>query len=350
MPFIDEILKFSSLSIIGMEKNTGKTECLNYIINRLSKIDSKHQYNNGHLCVAITSIGIDGEQIDLVTKTHKPEIRLNPGMIFVTSEKHYQNRKLVSEIVSLSERKTSLGRLVTAKVIHSGQVVLSGPSTSQWMRSLINELPAYGADLTIVDGALSKKSSGSPALTESIILTTGAAVSPHLPELIKKTKFVFQHINLPKIQTESDFLIEELNKIETGIYAIDDENKIHNLAIPSTLLLEKYKEKIFTFGHTLYVAGVVGDNLLNLLKTQKEIKQTRLIIRDFTRIFASSEVYYSYLKSGGTIELLNKNQLLAICVNPTSPNGYTLDSKKLCTQLTQELNIPVYDIRKIPTL
>jgi hypothetical protein len=348
MPFIDDILKFSSLSIIGMEKNTGKTECLNYIINRIKEINSQHLYKNGHLCVAITSIGIDGENMDQVTKTHKPEIELEPGMLFVTSEKHYRSRKLISEVLALTERKTSLGRLVTAKVIHPGKVILSGPSTTPWMRSVITSLPNYGVNLTIVDGALSRKSSGSPVLTESLILTTGAAVSPHIPELVKKTKYIFQLINLQPFISESSFLVEELKEIDAGIYAIDKQNQLHNLSIPSSLMLEKNKEKLFQFGHTLFVAGAVGDNFLNLLKIQKEIKQTRVIVKDFTRIFASPEVYYSYLRAGGTIELLHKNQLIAICVNPTSPSGYTIDSKKLCNQLEQDLNVPIYDIRQIP--
>jgi len=347
MPFIDDILNYSSLSIIGMDKNTGKTECLNYIINRINEINSQHLYNNGHLCVAITSIGIDGENVDQVTKTHKPEIYLNPGMVFVTSEKHYRTRKLISEIVELSERKTSLGRLVIAKVIHPGKVILSGPSTTQWMDEIIKSLPKHGVDLSIVDGALSRKSSASPVLTESLILTTGAAVSPHIPELIKKTKYIFQLINLPPFISESDQLVEELIKLDSGIFAIDNQNQIHDLSIPSSLLLEKYKERLFEFGHTFFVAGAVADNFFNLLKIQKEIKHTRVIVKDFTRIFASPELFYSYKKAGGKIELLHKNRLIAICVNPTSPSGYTLDSKKLCDQLQQELNIPVYDIRQI---
>lgn len=347
MPFIDDILNYSSLSIIGMEKNTGKTECLNYIINRINEINSQHLYNNGHLCVAITSIGIDGENVDQVTKTHKPEIELSAGMVFITSEKHYRSRKLISEILELSDRKTSLGRLVTAKVIHPGKVILSGPSTTQWMRKIINSLPEHGVHLTIVDGALSRKSSGSPVLTKSLILTTGAAVSPYIPELIKKTKYIFQLINLQPFTSDCDRLVEELNDLESGIFAIDKKNVIHNLSIPSSLVLDKYKDRLFEYGHTLFVAGVVADNFLNLLKMQKEVKQTRVIVKDFTRIFASPEVYYSYLKAGGTIELLDKNQLIAICVNPTSPTGYTLDSKKLCDQLHEELNIPVYDIRQI---
>lgn len=346
MPFIDEILQYSSLSIIGMEKNTGKTECLNYIINRINEKNMQNKGSNDHIKVAITSFGIDGESVDLVTKTHKPEIELQKGMLFVTSEKHFRMKRVTAEVVDVSSRKTSLGRLVTAQVILPGSVIISGPSTTKWLENVIQNLPDFGADLTIVDGALSRKSSGSPALTQSLILTTGAAVSPHIPELIKKTKFIYQLINLSKFQSCNEALIPQLIDIESGIFSIDHENKIHDLSIPSTLLLEKYKDKLFEFGYTFFVAGAVTDHMLNLLKVQKEVRQTLIIVKDFTRIFATPEIFYSYLKAGGQIQLLHKNKLIAICINPTSPSGYTIDSLLLRQQLQKELNISVYDIKQ----
>ena len=75
MSFISDILKFKSLSIVGLEKNTGKTVCLNFILDRLPSACR----------VAVTSIGIDGESKDQVTGTAKPEIILKEGTIFSTS-------------------------------------------------------------------------------------------------------------------------------------------------------------------------------------------------------------------------------------------------------------------------
>ena len=71
MPFIADIVKHKSLSIVGLEKNTGKTECLNYVLKRLSKTNNK---------VALTSIGIDGETRDQVKQTPKPEVTIYEGM------------------------------------------------------------------------------------------------------------------------------------------------------------------------------------------------------------------------------------------------------------------------------
>ena len=35
MGFVDDISDYRSLAIVGLEKNTGKTECLNYILRRI---------------------------------------------------------------------------------------------------------------------------------------------------------------------------------------------------------------------------------------------------------------------------------------------------------------------------
>ena len=97
MPFIEELIKYKSCSIVGLEKNTGKTVSLNYVLSHLP-LD--------RMRIAVSSIGIDGETTDQVTKTAKPEITLKEGTYFATSEKHYLQRKLVSELVDVSDENT----------------------------------------------------------------------------------------------------------------------------------------------------------------------------------------------------------------------------------------------------
>jgi hypothetical protein len=108
MPFVENLRNYRSLSIVGLEKNTGKTVCLNYLLGRL------HQLG---ISTAVTSIGVDGEQVDSVYATAKPEITLYEGMQFITSHKHYLQRRLVSRILAVDERRTALGQLVTAQVL-----------------------------------------------------------------------------------------------------------------------------------------------------------------------------------------------------------------------------------------
>ena len=84
MPFIQNILKYKSVSIVGMAKNTGKTTCLNYVLERLAEENHK---------IAVTSIGVDGEERDVLYNTLKPRISLKEGTIFITSEKHFAERE-----------------------------------------------------------------------------------------------------------------------------------------------------------------------------------------------------------------------------------------------------------------
>ena len=178
-PLIEQILQQKSVSFVGMEKNTGKTECLNYVLRELYKTDKK---------IAVTSIGIDGERVDQVTETHKPEIELAKGTIFVTSEKHYKERRPTSNILNVSTHGSTLGRLVTAQALQRGKAIISGPSSTGKLKQLLSEMDTYDVDITLVDGALSRKSFGAPTVTESLILSTGAALSPHLPELIRNSQ------------------------------------------------------------------------------------------------------------------------------------------------------------------
>ncbi|MDR2916432.1 MAG: hypothetical protein LBV74_16660 [Tannerella sp.] len=317
-----------------MEKNTGKTEVFNYIIRQLEQRGKR---------AAVTSIGIDGENVDLVTHTYKPEIFLPEGTIFLTSEKHYKEKLLTSEILDISQRKTILGRLITAWVQMPGKVILSGPSTVVWLKETIQQMSMYGPDITMVDGALSRKSLGSPAITDCMILTTGAALSSHLPELISKTKQTCRLIALEPYQTQHQ---EELLNLENGMYAIDNDGVIHDLEIPSSLLLQGYKNRLFQYGLTIYAAGIVTDKLLDLLRMQKEIQDTVLIVKDFSRIYATRDAVSAFLKKGGRINVLLKTKLIAVCINPTSPSGYAMDSDQLKAELEMALQLPVYDIKK----
>ena len=150
--------------MVGMEKNCGKTECLNYILRNLPS-------DGPGVCV--TSIGLDGERTDQVTGT-KPEIVLRSGMFFSTSETHYRSRRLVSEIVDVSGETTALGRLITARVALEGKVILSGPSSTVSLKRWMDSISGFGIGLTIIDGALSRKSSASPAVSEAMVLALGA--------------------------------------------------------------------------------------------------------------------------------------------------------------------------------
>lgn len=333
MPFIEEILTCNSVSIVGLEKNTGKTETLNYVLRRLKTMD---------VPIAVTSIGLDGEEIDAVTQTVKPEIMISIGVVFVTSEKHFFQRKVTAEILNVSESQTALGRLITARAQSDGRVILSGPSDTESVRKLIGSMQNFGVKTTLVDGALSRMSLASPLVTDAMILATGASVSANIPQLVRKTKFVQRLIDLENVEEDLSLRLQQL---KNGIWGIGADGEIHDLQIPSVFLLDKRNDDIFRFGNRIYVSGAVSNKLINYLRMQQ--KKVELIVGDFTKIFVGREEFDAFLRAGNTIKTLFKNRLIAVTVNPVSPAGITLNSERLQQAMSESLGLPVYDIKKI---
>ena len=340
MPFIAELIKYKSCSIVGLEKNTGKTECFNYVMQRLPL---------NKIRVAVSSIGIDGETTDQVTKTAKPEIFLREGIYFGTSEKHYLTKLLTSELLEISDENTSLGNIVIGKALTPGKLLLSGPSSTNGLRRWMNEMQKYDIDLTIIDGALSRLSLASPVVSESMILATGAAYSANINTLVQKTAFVVQMINLELTSQENH---DTFININNGVWAIDFdadndfEKKLVDLKVASSLSININTDGLKKC-KTLYVSGALTDNFVNHIRQNKIFNETEIVVRDFTKIFLTPMTYNTFVNGKRKITVLQKSKLIAVCVNPTSPNGIVLDSEKLCKTLSEAINLPVYDLKKV---
>lgn len=335
MPFIQDILKYKSLSIVGLEKNTGKTECLNYILKRIA-------LNN--LKIAVTSSGVDGESADIVTNTSKPEIYLPTGIYFATSEKFFKEKKIVSEIYDIDYHSTATGRVVTAKAESDGKVLLSGHSSTSILKEWMDRLRvSYGIDIFIIDGALSRLTPASPAVCESMILNTGAALSLNLKTLVSKTAFAVDLIDLPLCKSIDLNLLNNLGK---GIFSFDSFGKAKLLSLESTFSLDKEFKDNLSVSDKFYFSGAVTDKIFNLFKLNFKELQIEIIIKDFTKLFITRENFDFFKRRGGKISVLKRSQLLAICVNPYSPVGFHIDSDYLCDELRKVIDYPIYDILK----
>lgn len=335
MPFIKDIKEYKSIATIGLEKNVGKTETMNYILKRL---------RNEGVVTGVTSIGIDGETVDIVTDTSKPEITIYEGMIFVTSEKHYAKKRFQAEILDVSEKSTALGRLVTARALGEGKVLLSGPSNGSWVKDIITEILKKDVDSVLIDGALSRLSVGSPIITEGIVLSTGAAVSINPKEIIKKTKHI---VNLLKLDCLEDREKEKIIDLEDGIYKILwQQNSINKLPIRSVLNFSQLEENIFEEECSIYITGVLTERFIENLTRQKFLRNLEIIVKDFTKIFVSGEILNRFIKKGGKLKVLLKTKLIAITVNPVAPTGHLLDSRELIKAIGEFTEVPVVNLRE----
>ena len=338
MPFVDQIVRYGSLSVVGLGKNTGKTECLRYVLRRLSEMQK---------VVAVTSIGVDGERIDQVTNTAKPEICLEKGMYFTTAASYYLNKRFTAEICQVEEFQTVLGKMVTARALERGKMILAGPSDTGSLQEWVRKMPErFPVDVCLVDGAISRLSPASPVVTGSMVLATGAAYSHDMKALAERTRYVYDTICLPAAPLD---IVHKLAHVTNGIRAITPGGEVTNPDVGQALLPEQIRQVIEKCGNRLYVPGVVSNLLLKALGEKKDVSSIELYIRDFSRIFAEPRVYYTFLRKGGRIFQLFTTHLLAVCVNPVSHEGYRFHSEDLVDRIQQAIGVPVYDIKKIET-
>ena len=290
MDLIENLMRVKSCSLVGLAKNTGKTVTLNYLLRHLPS----------DVRVGVTSIGLDGESRDQVVGTEKPEITLRAGSVFATTEKHYRERRLVAELMDVSDIPTALGRLVTARTLIEGKVIIAGPGSTEqlkrWMRTVEKEV-----DLILVDGALSRMSLASPTVSEGMILATGAAYSANIDTLVRKTAYVVHLINLP-------------------LWDGDETDCVS-------------------------VSGAVTDRVLEKMLNDKQMQGKRLLIPDFTKVFADPMVWHRF-EQQHTVVVRQRSRLLGVTVNPTAPNGMVLDSDILCRRLSETIGLPAVDLMK----
>lgn len=323
-----------------MAKNVGKTVCLRALLDCYRAPEKAR-------ALAVTSIGMDGENTDSLFKTAKPELDFYPGMLVQTSEQHYFRRHLSADILDVSRETTACGRLVTAKVLTPGKLILSGYAYTGGLRQYIAQAHAFGAGTAVIDGALSRMSLASPFVSEAMILCTGAALSKNLNELVQKTRLQYSLMNLPVLGREQGCSgwIGRLCEIRSGVHGIGPDGEIRSLDIPSLLQVDKHLDKIEPYCRPhcyLYVSGLLSDSFLKFLSSRRH--RPDLVVSDFTKLFVGMQAFEAFLRSGSRIWVLQQPEILGVCVNPFSPEGYMLDSLQLRERMGEALGREVYDI------
>ena len=109
MDIYDLIKNEGRISFIGMCKNAGKTSVLNEVIKR------SHENNES---ILLTSIGRDGEELDLVTNTKKPEIYIYKNDYIATARDLIKYCDITKEIVESTGIHTPLGEIIIIKVLY----------------------------------------------------------------------------------------------------------------------------------------------------------------------------------------------------------------------------------------
>ncbi|MGI6072027.1 MAG: hypothetical protein ACOX75_03295 [Lachnospiraceae bacterium] len=266
-------LNKQTVSFIGIAKNAGKTTVMNRLLRDL--------YSGTNLNVAITSVGRDGERVDVVTKTGKPEIFIKKGTICATATRLLAKSDFTKEIIASTDINTPMGPVYIMRALSHGYVEIGGPSMVSQLIAVRDTFFELGADVVLVDGAAGRRSLGAAGMADSVILCSGAAFSRSMEETIAHTAFIAGFFSLP--------------------LANGSEN-------------------------ALSVSGAILDSTVrDIIVRLNEEPAEAVVFDDPSKLMFGSVSMRRLVKSGVRVMLKEKPVLLGIAVNPTSPYGWKYD-------------------------
>lgn len=330
--------QFKIVSVVGMSKNAGKTVALNELIN---------QAMEDNVVLGLTSIGRDGERQDIVTCTEKPMIYIDRGTIIATAESLFQCAEAKLEILEITDFNTSLGRIVIAKAVTAGHVEIAGACTNKDIRLTAEKMLEWGAELVLVDGALDRVSSASPAITDATILSTGAVLSRDMNKVIEQSLHRVSLFNLPRVE---DSVVRTLSEdiFEAKMPAIITKDyDVQTIEVKTALGAGSKIGEALT-EDSLYVVipgSLVAKTMTDIMVASKYYKQVTFIVGDATKIFIPHRDWNYFIKYGVKLMVMDGINLLAVTINPYAPQGYFFDPETFRSRMSDYLSpIPVFNV------
>lgn len=330
--------KYKTISIVGMAKNTGKTVTLNHLIEEAIE---------ENITIGITSIGRDGESVDLVTETEKPKVFVEENTIVATTTDVLPLGDAKVELIKVTDFRTPLGAIVIGRVKDSGYIQIAGPQRVKEAKEISQIMLQLGAEFVIIDGALDRMSSAAPSVSEGTILSTGATLSRDMNKVIEETLHAVTLFKLPEVEDESTrCIIEEI--MESGrVSTIDSEGKITPIKVKTALscgnIIGDHIGK-----NTEYVVlpgSLVKNTIEDMIRTTKRYKDVTLVVKDGTKIFIQPRDWLRFKKYGIVVKVLNSINLVAITTNPYAPQGYFFNPSEFQDKMRNYVkDVPVLDV------
>ncbi len=302
---IQQLQSVHSMSIVGMCKNAGKTTMLNWLL----------AHSGRGRVLGLTSIGRDGESTDVVTGTEKPSIFVPAGTLIATAKDMLWLGDVTKEILVSTGIPTPLGEVIIMRARSDGYVQLAGPSITTQLKSVSQTFFDLGAEQSIIDGALGRKSLGARQVAEGIVLCTGASYHMRMEKVIADTVSIYRIMNLPKAQTVP--------------------------AAPEGTLEQCLKEQ----GEAL-VTGALTDSMVLPLLRAGVLRKNRLVVADPSKVLLSPDTLDKMQLREVRLETAEAARTLCITVNPVSAYGWKFDKDEFRARLQEAVDIPVINVKE----
>lgn len=323
---IDTLQDKRVVTIVGNAKNAGKTT----VLNAMTMAES------GRL-TAITSIGLDGEELDQITRLPKPRIFVRPGMFVATADDCLKASHAAYEIVETTNLRTALGPIQIVAVSSEGTMLVAGPSNRSQMDSLCRRLLELGAVRVYVDGAFSRRQFA--RVGDALVLVFGANAAYDMNVVVKQASLWTRLYSLPKGDAawHDEALPDRVGWLcGSGYVPLSEPRAID--------FCEATFQTIPADAEGLYIPFALTDAAARLWLKQPSSKRLFLRLTSPSHVLLSTSVLERLLERSPRIDVVEAFEVACLCVNPYSPSGYSFDKVDFLQAVQAVVDKPVFDV------
>jgi hypothetical protein len=327
----DLLADTSRVALVGLAKNTGKTETLAAILRELGQRGTS---------VGVTSIGRDGEAHDVIdARIEKPRIVLPAGSLVASTDALVRASGLAHELLERTGVRTPLGEVVIVRLTEQGAVEVAGPSAAEDLSRVSDTMLAYGAEQVLIDGSIDRRAASSPQVADGLVIATGAVLGGQLEQVVATT---CNAVDLVRLPVAGDAPADAPS--DTGERLVLERRLVLS-AEPAEIaaLLREHPS-----ANTLAVEGALSERFLEGLlaaRSERAGRELKIVARDPTRVFLTQHGPDWYRRQGIAIEVRETIALKAITVNPIAPQSHRFDSRELRGLIEAAIgDVPVFDV------
>jgi hypothetical protein len=185
----------SGIAVVGTAKNVGKTTTTAEVYAALHRADT---------AVGITSIGRDGEGVDILEATAKHRLFLHAGTLIATARTLLRKHPAV-EIVEHTKEQSALGSILLVRIRTPDFYEIAGPPGADALHRVVRLLRSHGASFVLLDGAVDRIAALRGG-EEAIITATGAAGTGTFARIVEEVAGLVAKLSLPLVDLERPFM------------------------------------------------------------------------------------------------------------------------------------------------
>ncbi len=333
----------SRLALVGLAKNTGKTETLAALLRELQTQGRR---------VGVTSVGRDGEERDVIdSRIEKPRVRLPGGSLVATTDVLLRASGLPHELLARTGMRTPLGEVLIARLRGPGAIEVAGPSAAADVRAVSDAMLDHGAEQVLIDGAVDRRAASSPDVADALLMSTGAVLSGDISAVVAQTSDAVDLVRLPRLDEAALPAGAAAAEHPRGSLLVGEDRE--PVALAPRFVLSADAEQIGRLlaenpsARWLIVEGALPDAFLDglLRAVRGRAGELVVVVSDSTRVFLAARGPDWYRRQGVHIQTMHPIELKAITVNPLAPQSHRFDSAQLRGLLEEAIaDVPIVDV------